>query len=140
MSLTNFITYCCIEYTSPQVAFEIKTLEVACIGNCKSNYHTITTTTPLSSLETTKIVVYIKIEIYCRVVMHLYNRNKIGKIQTQQTVYKLTIKKTHTILNDTTILCCCWLFSDIYQICIFAVMMVNLAYLIMVGPKTRRAH
>ena len=47
-SLTNFITYCCIEYTSPWTQFELTTLVVIgtdCIGSCKSNYHTIMTTT-----------------------------------------------------------------------------------------------
>jgi hypothetical protein len=45
-SLSYFITYCCIEYTSPSAGFELTTLVVIgtdCIGNCKSNYHTITT-------------------------------------------------------------------------------------------------
>ena len=39
-SLTNFITYWCIKYTS---LFELTTLVVidtVCIGSCKSNYHT----------------------------------------------------------------------------------------------------
>ena len=50
-SLTNFITYCCIEYTSPWTGFELATLVVMgtdCIGtcSCKSNYHTIKTITP----------------------------------------------------------------------------------------------
>ena len=47
-SLTNFITQCCIEYTSPWAGFELTTLVVIgtdCIGSYKSNYHTITTTT-----------------------------------------------------------------------------------------------
>ena len=47
-SLTNFITYCYIEYTSPWTGFELTTLMVIgidCTGSCKSNYHTITTTT-----------------------------------------------------------------------------------------------
>ena len=38
----------CIEYTSPRPKFEFTTLVVIntdCIGYCKSNYHTITTTT-----------------------------------------------------------------------------------------------
>ena len=30
-SLTNFITYCCIEYTLPWTDFELKTLVVICI-------------------------------------------------------------------------------------------------------------
>ena len=45
-SLTNFITYCCIEYTSPSTKFELTTLVVIGTddtGSCKSNYHTITT-------------------------------------------------------------------------------------------------
>jgi hypothetical protein len=46
-SLTNFITYCCIEYTSPWVGFELTTSVVIgtdYIGSYKSNYHMITTT------------------------------------------------------------------------------------------------
>ena len=46
-SLTNFITKCCIEYTSPWAGFELTNLVVTgtvSIGSCKSNYHTITTT------------------------------------------------------------------------------------------------
>ena len=45
-SLTNFITYSCIEYTS---RFELTTLVVigtVYTGSWLSNYHTITTTTP----------------------------------------------------------------------------------------------
>jgi hypothetical protein len=45
---TNFITYCCIEYTSQWTGFELTTLVVIstnCTGCCNSNYHTITTTT-----------------------------------------------------------------------------------------------
>ena len=45
-SLTNFITWCCIEYTSPWAVFKLTTLVVIgtdCIGSCKSNYHTTTT-------------------------------------------------------------------------------------------------
>jgi hypothetical protein len=44
--LTKFIAWCCIEYTSPWTWFELTTLVVIntdCTGNCKSNYHTITT-------------------------------------------------------------------------------------------------
>ena len=47
-SLTNFITYCCIEYISPSAGFKVTTLVVLstdCIGSCKSNYHMITTIT-----------------------------------------------------------------------------------------------
>ena len=45
-SLTNFITSCCIEYTSPLTGFDFTTLVVIgthCTGSCKSNYHMITT-------------------------------------------------------------------------------------------------
>ena len=47
-SLTNFVTYCCIEYTSPWTGFELtKLIGTEYTGSCKSNYHTITTmTTP----------------------------------------------------------------------------------------------
>jgi hypothetical protein len=51
----TFITYCCIEYTSPRAGFELTTLVVIgtdCIGSCKSNYHMIkTTTVPLKSVK-----------------------------------------------------------------------------------------
>jgi len=49
--LAKFITSCCIKSTSPSVRFELKTLVVIgaeYTGNCKSNYHAITTTTALS--------------------------------------------------------------------------------------------
>ena len=45
-SLTNLITLCCIEYTSPCTGFELTTLVMIGIdytGSCKSNYHTIMT-------------------------------------------------------------------------------------------------
>jgi hypothetical protein len=46
--LTNFITYCCMEYTSPWTRF-VLTNEVVigtdCTGSFKSNYNTIRTTT-----------------------------------------------------------------------------------------------
>ena len=44
----NLITLCCIECTSQWAGFKLTTLVVIgtdCIGSCKSNYHTITTTT-----------------------------------------------------------------------------------------------
>jgi hypothetical protein len=48
-SLTNYITTCCIEYTSPCGGFELTTpvmvIGTDCTGSCKSNYHMITTTT-----------------------------------------------------------------------------------------------
>ena len=40
-SLTNFITSCCIKYTSPWSGFDLTTLAVIdtdCTGSCKSNY------------------------------------------------------------------------------------------------------
>ena len=46
-SLTNFITLCCIEYTSSWTRFVLTTLIVIgthCTGNCKFQYHSITTT------------------------------------------------------------------------------------------------
>jgi hypothetical protein len=46
-SLTNFITYCSIEYILPWGGFELITLVVIgtdCTCSCKSNYHAITTT------------------------------------------------------------------------------------------------
>ena len=54
-SLINFITQSCIEYTSAWTGFELTTLVVIgtdCIGSCKSNYHTIkTSTTPNKHME-----------------------------------------------------------------------------------------
>ena len=47
-SLTNFITKCCIGYTSPWTGFELTTsvvISTDCTGSCTSNYHTIKTTT-----------------------------------------------------------------------------------------------
>ena len=41
--MTNFITYWCIEYTSPSTGFKLTTLVVIgtdCTGSGKSNYHT----------------------------------------------------------------------------------------------------
>ena len=46
--LTNFITWCCIEFTSPWAGFQLTTLVVIvtdCTGIWKSNYHTMTTST-----------------------------------------------------------------------------------------------
>ena len=51
-SLTNFIAYCCIEYTSPSARIELTTLVVICsdcTGRFKSNYHMITTMTPATN-------------------------------------------------------------------------------------------
>jgi hypothetical protein len=56
-SLTNLITWCCIEYTSPWAGFELTTLVMIgtdCIGDCISNYHAITATTAVPI--TTKVV------------------------------------------------------------------------------------
>ena len=65
-SLTNFITKCCIEYTTPWAGFELKVSVVIgtdCTGNCKSNYHTITTTTvPFSCMNIILKCSYLKIE------------------------------------------------------------------------------
>jgi hypothetical protein len=43
----------CIEYTLPLAGFELTTLVVIsinCLGSCKSNYHMIITTRPLTYL------------------------------------------------------------------------------------------
>jgi hypothetical protein len=45
---TNFITYCCIEHTSPWAGFELTTFVVIVTdwtGSCKSNYQMIMTMT-----------------------------------------------------------------------------------------------
>ena len=49
-SLTNFNTESCVEYPTPWAGFELTPLVVVgtdCTGSCKSNYHTIMTTTTL---------------------------------------------------------------------------------------------
>ena len=46
-SLTNFSKYCCIQYISPWTGIGLTTLvliDTECIGICKYNYRTITTT------------------------------------------------------------------------------------------------
>ena len=51
--MTNFSTYCYIEYTSSLIGFELTTLVVIdtdFIGSCNLNYHTITTTTGPSNI------------------------------------------------------------------------------------------
>jgi hypothetical protein len=51
---------CCIEYTSPGTGFALTTLVVICTdctGSCKSNYHTITTTTAPTKEWITKMVI-----------------------------------------------------------------------------------
>jgi hypothetical protein len=61
-SLTNFITYCCIKYTSPLTEFELTTLVVIgtdCTGSCKSNYHTLmTTTAPIYLVSTYNMILF----------------------------------------------------------------------------------
>ena len=70
-SLTNFITKCCIEYTSSWTGFELTTLVVIgtdCTGSCKSNYHAITTTVaPVngSMLINSYTWIYIIVYAYC---------------------------------------------------------------------------
>jgi len=58
-SLTNFIWECCIGYISPWTWFELTTLVAIgtdFICSCKSNYHTITTTSScLNSITTRQI-------------------------------------------------------------------------------------
>ena len=72
-SLTNLITLYCIEYTSTLEGFELVTLLVLdtdCIGSCKSNYHTVmTTTAPSNNWSPTNTPVYLTEDIfflYCR--------------------------------------------------------------------------
>jgi hypothetical protein len=59
-SLTNFITSCCIEYTSPWTGFELTTLVMIgtdCTGSCKCNYH-MTTMAP-GRLQDTNTYLYL---------------------------------------------------------------------------------
>jgi hypothetical protein len=68
-SLTNLITLCCIEYTSPCTGFELTTLVMIGIdytGSCKSNYHTImTTTAPYIIILWHKLIIIIRKHIIC---------------------------------------------------------------------------
>ena len=60
--LTNFITYRCIEYTSPWMGFELTALVMIgtdCLGSFTSNYHTImTTTAPICNLKVSFVANY----------------------------------------------------------------------------------
>jgi hypothetical protein len=61
-SLTNFITLCFIEYTSPLTGFGLTTLVVMgtdYTASCKSNYHTITATTAPLLLSSRYCIYYI---------------------------------------------------------------------------------
>ena len=63
-SQRHFITWCCIEYTSPWAGFELTTLLVPvigtdCIGSCKSNYYIVTTTTVLSQTKNKDISTFL---------------------------------------------------------------------------------
>ena len=66
-SLTNFITYCSIEYTSPWRGIELTTLVVIgtdYIDSCKSNYNTImATTAPNNLLQFEWLIVVLRIVI-----------------------------------------------------------------------------
>ena len=59
---TICLTKCCIEYILPWTRFELPTVEVICTGSCKSNYHTITTTTTLCHGE----IIFTSIYSKCR--------------------------------------------------------------------------
>ena len=78
-SLTNLITYCCIEFPSPWVRFELTTLVVidtdCTTGICNSSYQTITTTA--ASLELWRFiyictVVFMK-PLFHTILYHIYN-------------------------------------------------------------------
>jgi hypothetical protein len=62
-SLTNFITVCCIEYTSPWMGFKLTTLVVIgtdCISSCKSNYHVIKTTTATTYMYVHDLIISVR--------------------------------------------------------------------------------
>ena len=58
-SLTNLITKCCFEYTSPWKDFELTTSVVIGTGSCKYNYHTITTTTTTTTVPSYIMCIYL---------------------------------------------------------------------------------
>ena len=65
MSLTNFITKCCIVHTSPWKRFILTTLVVIgtdWTGSCKSNYHTITRS-PQNIVESSIILSWLKLNL-----------------------------------------------------------------------------
>ena len=68
-SQSNFITYCCIEYTSPWTGFELTTSVVIgtdCTGSWKSNYHTITSTmAPKLSF----VLILVLLKLYYRILL-----------------------------------------------------------------------
>jgi hypothetical protein len=66
-SLTNFITWSFIEYTSPWAGFELTNLMVIgtdCTGSCKSNYHVITVPKNGSPLDIKLNFVFKTIRLY----------------------------------------------------------------------------
>ena len=92
-SLTNFITYCCIEHTSPWTGFQLTTLVVigtGCMGGCKSNYHTITSTTiPWNKKELHGVIIIDKIEYVVYYYLLLCNY-----------MYLVYENKIHSFTND----------------------------------------
>ena len=84
-TLIKFITYSCIEYTSPWSGFELTMLVVICTdrtGGCKHNYHTMITTTVNPQccfkishlLQVTRVLIYSTKShpVYYRLVIGLY--------------------------------------------------------------------
>ena len=60
-SLTNFITWYCFEHSSTWTVFELTTLTMIgtdYTGSCKSNYHTIMTTTASCTWECTEFAIF----------------------------------------------------------------------------------
>ena len=126
-SLTKFNTICCIEFTSPLAEFELTILVMIgtdCICSCKSNYHTITTTTaPLVyyyfinkmystfswkkwKIKKDLIVIKYKMHPICEFVL---------KIPIIRTLYSLYTNTMYDVLIG-------WFWNIMYKICTFKVL------------------
>jgi hypothetical protein len=107
-SLTNLITYCCIEYILPWVGFKVTTLVVLntdCTGSCKSNYHTITTITAQSIMSG---IIY-KEGFHCKIQTDFTFKLVFLDIGLPNVFSATRFIGSHTIIHHhKPLLSCCW--------------------------------
>ena len=107
--LTNFITYCCIEYTSSWTGFELTTLVLIgtdCTGSCKSNYNTINATTPPVDFEASHRQLAIRVQSLSE--SKWYSNLYIYGWETFLLIYKKNVGGSEWYLNLS--LFCWWFF------------------------------
>jgi hypothetical protein len=76
-------------HTSPWSWFELTTLVLIgtdCIGRCKSNYHTITATTPPCQIYFWRLVLYI---FSLKGLIFIPERNQVMRVQTKLFVFNI---------------------------------------------------